>query len=599
MSDSKNKTIKIMKNQYIWFVLMSLFIVTSCDLEESPVATTSKQEVFGTETGLRLYSNSFYNYLPSGNNIVTEDYLSDINARDSRHIFLTEGAFGPTSTTAGWNWGELRNINYFLSNNNFPEVDVSVRNHFNGVARFWRAWFYFDKVVRFGDVPWINEPLDVADPKLYGDRDPRALVMDSVLADLNYAIDNITTSDNSRTRVTRNVALALKSRICLVEASYRKYHPELGLANTANAWFAEAANAAKVLMDEGSFSLYTGAGPEMSYRQLFISPAPVSSEIIFGRSFDVNYNLNHGANWHFHSSTYGVQLSPVRTFINTYLNLDGTPFTELAGFETMTFAEEVKYRDLRLQQSIMMGDYTRIAAGREIASPPNFGYTLTGYHPIKWSLDDVYYDGDTRNDNFISILRFGEVLLNYAEAKAELGTLTDADWAVTIGLLRSRAGITGGLNAKPTIVDTYLQQTFFPSISDPVILEVRRERSIELYLEVSRFTDIRRWRRGELMEMRYNGIYVPEVNQYMDLNEDGIPDVYFFYGDPPPAESRIAGVHYLDVNPGGNRWLSDDTSGELIWLDSQPRKWDDKMYLYPIPEAHRIVNPNLGQNPGW
>lgn len=588
-----------MKNQYMWFILILLFLVSACDLEESPVATTSKDEVFGTETGLRLYANSFYNYLPSGNGIVTEDYMTDINARKDRPIFLTEGAFGPTSSTAGWDWGSLRNINYFLENNNNQNVDVSVRRHYSGMARFWRAWFYFDKVVRFGDVPWINIPLDVSDQQLYGGRDPRELVMDSVLADLNYAIANITSADNSRTRVTRNVALALKSRICLIEASYRKYHPELELAGTANAWFAEAANAAKVLMDEGNFSIYEGLGEDRSYRQLFISQSPVASEIIFGRSFDINYTLNHGANWHYHSSTYGVQLSPVRTFINTYLMLDGTPFTELEDYETMVFSEEVKNRDKRLKQSIMLGDYKRISAGREIPSPPNFGYTLTGYHPIKWCLDDVYYDGDTRNDNFISIFRYAEVLLNYAEAKAELGTLTDTDWAQTIGAIRARAGINGGLNSLPAIVDPYMQQEFFPDISDPVILEVRRERSIELYLEVSRFTDIRRWRRGELMEMEYNGIYVPEVNQLMDLNEDGIPDVYFFYGDPPPVSDRIPGVQYMDVNPGGNRWLSNDTFGEIKWLDSQPRKWEDKMYLYPVPETHRIVNPNLGQNPGW
>jgi starch-binding outer membrane protein, SusD/RagB family len=588
-----------MKNQYLWFLLIFLLVVSSCDLEESPVATTTKQEVFGTETGLRLYANSFYNYMPSGNAIVTEAYLSDINARDNRHIFLTEGAFGPTSSTAGWEWGALRNINYFLENNNHPDVNVSVRRHFNGLARFWRAWFYFDKVVQFGDVPWINIPLDVSDEKLYGGRDPRALVMDSVLADLDYAIAHITGGDPSRTLVTRNVALAMKSRICLVEASYRKYFPELGLANTANAWYEQSAAAAKELMDGGAFSLYTGAGTEMSYRQLFISQAPVASEIIFGRAFDINYNMNHAANWHYHSSTFGVRLSTIRTFINTYLMLDGTPFTEVDGYETMVFSEEVKERDKRLQQTIIMGDYTRISAGRVIPGPPNFGYTLTGYHPIKWSLDDVYYDGDTRNDNFISILRYGEVLLNYAEAKAELGTLTDAEWAQTIGALRSRAGITGGLNVLPTVVDSYMQQTFFPGITDPVILEVRRERGIELYLEVSRFTDIRRWRRGELMEMDYNGIYVPAVNQYMDLNEDGIPDVYFYHGDPPPADDRTAGVYYINVSPGSDRRLSNNTSGELKWLDALPRKWEDKMYLYPIPEAHRIVNPNLGQNPGW
>ena len=517
-----------MRNQNLWLFIALLFILGSCDLEETPIATSSKADIFGTEAGLRLYSNSFYGQLPSGNAIVTEDYLSDVNARSSRHIYLTEGAFNPATSTAGWGWGTLRNINYFLENNIDPEVPERVRQNFNGIARFWRAWFYFEKVKQFGDVPWIDRPLDVGDTdELFGPRDPRAAVMDNVLADLNYAIENITDPDNSRTKVTRDVALAFKSRVCLFEGTWRKYHTDLGLANTADAWLTEAANAAQTLMDENNFSIYTGAGTDMSYRALFTSVSPVASEIIFGRAWDAAFGQNHGANWHYNSSTYGVQLSPVRQFINTYLMLEGTPFTDLEGNETMVFSEEVKDRDKRLQQSIRLGDYKRRSGGREIPGPPDFGYTLTGYHPIKWSLDDEYYDGDTRNDNFISLIRYAEVLLNYAEAKAELGNITDSDWAMTIGLLRARAGITGGLDAVPAEVDTYFQSTFFPGISDPAILEVRRERAIELYLEVSRHTDLRRWKAGELMEMQYRGIWVPEVNQPMDLNEDGNYNVYF------------------------------------------------------------------------
>lgn len=589
----------IMINKYLWFIVSILFVASSCDLEELPKATTTESEIFGTVTGLNLYSNSFYDYLPSGNGIVTEDYMTDINARKDRPIFLTQGAYSATSTSSGWDWGSLRNINFFLANNNSNDVDKSIRDHYNGLARFWRAWFYFDKVIRFGDVPWIGEPLEVDDPALYGPRDPRTLVMDSVLLDLDFAIANINDSDPSRTKVTRDVALALKSRVCLVEGTFRKYHPQLDLVNTANKWLTESINSSEVIMDEGNFRVYNDAGTDNSYRELFISQSPVISEIIFGRAFSTEYDLNHGANWHYHSSTYGVQLSPIRTFINTYLMLDGTPFTEVDDYEKMPFHEEVKDRDKRLKQSIVLGDYERISAGKKVAWPPNFGYTLTGYHPIKWCLDDVYYDGDTRNDNFLSIFRYAEILLNYAEARAELGTLTDEDWAKTVGALRARAGITVGLETKPVIADSYLQENFFPNISDPTILEIRRERSIELYLEVSRFTDILRWRRGELMEMEYNGIYVSKANEFIDLNQDGVFDVYFYYGDSPTSDERLPGVNYIDINPGGTRTLSNGTYGEIKWLDNQPRTWEDKMYLYPIPETHRLVNPDLGQNPGW
>src|SRR5690606_12629752 len=206
-----------MKTGYLLVFVIGLQWITSCDLEELPVATTTKDQIFGTEAGLNLYANSFYDALPSGNDIVTEDYMSDINARKDRTEFLTEGAFGPNTTDAGWDWGDLRNINFFLENNVDEAVSFATRQHYNGLARFWRAWFYIEKVKRFGDVPWINEPMDVDDPRLFSGRDPRTLVMDSIMADLNYAIAHIGDNDPSRTMVTRDVALAFKSRICLYE----------------------------------------------------------------------------------------------------------------------------------------------------------------------------------------------------------------------------------------------------------------------------------------------------------------------------------------------------------------------------------------------
>ena len=266
------------------------------------------------------------------------------------------------------------------------------------------------------------------------------------------------------------------------------------------------------------------------------------------------------------------------------------------------FTEETQNRDGRLQQTIRMGNYKRTNGGAQEAAPPVFSYTYTGYQPIKWTLDDVYYDGGTRNDNSISIIRYGEVLLNYAEAKAELGTLTDADWAKTIGALRARAGITGGLTTKPTTVDTYLQSNYFPDISDPVLLEIRRERGIELAWEGLRFADLIRWKHGELLTMRWNGFYVPELNKAMDLNEDGKNDVLFYKGTAPTA---IPGVTFINVSPtlsNGSvnpQRLSNDTYGEITWLNNITRKWEDKKYLYPIPTADLLINPKLGQNPGW
>ena len=588
-----------MKQQYLWFLLLSVLLVR-CDLEEIPVSTASKSAVFGSQQGLDLYANSFYSILPG--RATNLDAMADYMAVKTVPTFVQQGSFAP-NLSSGWTWTDLRNVNYFIANCNDPAVPLDVRKNYIGIAKFFRAYFYFEKVKRFGDVPWIGKPLDVTDPILYGPRDPRKLVLDSILTDIDYACANIkSTSDATRSLVTKYVAYALKSRICLFEGTFRKYHTELNLQNTAATWLDYSAVAAKKVMDEGGYSIYTTGGPGKSYRAVFTSPLPVASEVMLSAICDLTLSVLNDANWYWTSGTYGDKASFTRTFINTYLNTDGTPFTNNAAYPTMLFKDEVKNRDLRLKQTIRLGDYKRLSGGVQVPAPPLFSYTFTGYMPIKWTLDDMYYDTRDLNNNSISEFRYAEVLLNYAEAKAELGTLTDAEWASTIGVLRTRGGITGGITAKPTVMDPYLVTNYFPGISDPVILEVRRERGIELCLEGFRFSDILRWKRGELMNQEWNGFYVPALVTPMDLNEDGILDVAFYQGTKPsPA---VSGVTYVDVSAlvsgkVNTQLLKNGNSGELTWMNSITRKWEDKMYYYPIPPTDIITNPQLTQNAGW
>ncbi|MCH5686827.1 RagB/SusD family nutrient uptake outer membrane protein [Niabella sp. W65] len=360
-----------------------------------------------------------------------------------------------------------------------PAVPEATRNNYLGIARYFRAYFYWDKVKRFGDVPWIGKALDIDDPLLTAGRDKRERVMDSVLADLDFACNNIiTTNDASRTTITKWVAHAFKSRVCLFEGTFRKYHTELNLTGTAAKWLNEAASAADQIIRNGGFSLNTAGGAGASYRQIFTSNTPLANEVLQAAVADVNLGVLNEANWWWTSGTYGAKASFIRTFINTYLKLDGTPFTNDPNYSTMLFKDEVKNRDLRLKQTIRLGDYKRISNGQQVPAPPVFSYTFTGYQPIKWTLDDMAFDAGALNTNAIALFRYAEVLLNYAEAKAELGTLTDADWALTVGALRSRAGITGGLTAKPLTADPYLVANYFPGITDPAILEVRRKEEL-------------------------------------------------------------------------------------------------------------------------
>jgi len=577
---------------------LTLVSVAACELDEMPVATATNQAIFGSASGMELYVNSFYDNLPTPyDGVFAIDNTSDFVARNGVDDYLAPNALSPI-TSSGWSWSNLRNINYFIEN--AEGSTVSGKEHYIGVARFFRALFYFDKVKRFGDVPWIDRTIEVSDTlTLKAPRDSRFDVMDRVLEDLDYAIEHITlTSDPSSTRITQNVARAYKTRICLYEASFRKYHTDYNMQSTAAAWYQEVVDAANAIT---GFTLHEGPNPELSYRELFITRIPYADETILAVVLDPTLQVFSSANRRFISPTYGSRPSLTRQFVNTYLKLDGTPFTADPNYRTMPFVDEVKSRDLRLKQTIRLGDYHRTENGVPVVAPPNFSQSYTGYQPIKWCYDERFpYDDESRNDNAHIVMRWGEVLLNKAEALTELGQMNNAEWTATIGALRRRAGITGPtLTTMPTQADPYLVSYYLGKFTDPVLLEVMRERTIELAFEGLRPDDLKRWHIGELFEEApMNGIYVAKLGE-QDLNGDGIMDVCFYQGTAPAPSNPS--VVMVDVSPStavGRRWLSNGTYGELIYNPGE-RQWEDKKYLYPIPQADLERNPNLGQNPGW
>lgn len=586
-----------MKKLIYIFIGICLFM-WACDMEETPKSKIAAGPVFGTETGLEMYSNSFYNTFSSSTSLYTTSYYIAVNGVIK---YLTENGFS-AEESGGWNWWTLRNINYFIVNCNNPNVKESTRNHYLGIARFFRAYFYFNMMKRFGDLPWINHPIDVNEELLYAKRDPRTLIVDSIKADLDFAIKNITVSkDPTASTITSSVAAAMKSRVCLWEGSFRKYHTEAKLESTANQWFREAVDAASMVMKSG-YSIYTGDGFEKSYRKLFLSQKPVSSEVLYAVTFNGSMGVTHASNRIWTSVTFGSSASLTRSFVKTYLMRDGTPFTDIPGSNEFSFPMECKERDTRLAQTIRTPGFTRINSGKQVATAPDYAMAITGYHTCKFTLDDVQYDNVDICDNNVILFRYAEVLLNYAEAKAELGTLTDADWAATIGVLRARGGITGGLKSKPQKTDGYMQQRFFPNISDPTLLEIRRERAIELCFEGFSWSDVCRWKAGDLMTKDWDGIYIPELDVPYDMNEDGKPDVCFTK-NLTPGET-VPGVYYLYVgktleNGANNNAQLQDDGHTLVFMKDQKRVWHDKLYFYPIPANDLVMNPNLEQNPGW
>ena len=596
------------------FVVLGLMAV-SCDLTESPQAEAGRAIVFGDEAGLRNYVYGFYNYLPDNGSAHRINVMHDHSAKTSIGTY-EQGAY-TTSTSTSWSWSSIRNVNYFIQYNTDPAVPETVRNNYTGIARMFRAYLYYDKLVTYGRVPWIDKPLDPTDEDLYKTQDSRDVIIRHIMEDLDYAAENITVTGITPYSNTVNkwTALALKSRICLFEGTFRKYHANgstygsqylEGCTITANELLQAAADAALQVMNDGPYKLHTGTvyedGGRGAYRDLFISDNPVTEEVMLAFTQNRDLSVLGEANWYYNSTSYGPHLSMTRSFAKTYLNADGSIYNEKNAAGYKSFAEETTGRDARLCQTIRGADYTRKdKSGAFVRTAPDMSLSLTGYQYTKYVMDDSGYDNGRTNDNDVPLLRFAEVLLNYAEAKAELGTITADDWSRTIGALRRRAGITGGdLDQLPTVVDTYLQQTFYPNVSSPVILEVRRERAIELILEGFRMNDLKRWACGsDWQTVPWDGVYIPGLDRPVDLNGDGVIDLYVTADADYQKSGQYKSVAMILNKEQKAVQVADDPAGGYLLGYELPRKWNDNMYLYPVPENVILKNDALKQNPGW
>ena len=590
----------------IFFLLYAAAVLPGCKklLDKEPIASLTSDKVFENANNMALYANSFYvDQIPSAITIATGDNLSDYISGNN-----IPGLMSPSTnpnnvsglpstspnTVSAWSWSALRNINYFLDNyNNNTDIPEATRNSFAGIARYFRALFYFGMVKQYGDVPWYSHALGIGDSTLYKSTDPRAMVMDSILADLDFAIVNVPADkDNSASTITKWVALALKSKVCLFEGTFRKYHTELKLTASANEFLSKSMDASLEIINSGSYKLHSTGKPASDYRDLFTTEVPWSDEVILATAYSNSLKLWSQLNQYFTSPTLGNRSGLNKQFVDTYLNGDGSRFTDQPSFDTISFVNETANRDLRLQQSIRCNKYKRLDGS---PAPPDYAYTFTGYQILKYTLDDKNLDFKSQNNNSIPIFRYAEILLNYAEAKAELGQLTVEDWNNTIKLIRARAGIAN--TNYPTTADPYLIKIYFPNISDPALLEIRRERGVELLCEGLRFDDIRRWKAGYLMEMPYLGVYVPQMNTLYDMNGDGVKNVAFVTAAPP---TPVTGVSYYLIN---NSFVSltNGSYGNIHWLANydETRKWDDKFYYYPIPTDQLVLNPKLTQSPGW
>ncbi len=578
-----------MKNRlYILLFTLGVTLLTSCfKLDEVPLSQLSPYTYFSNANELELYSNRFYS-----DNFPTAEFIYGDNADAIIITQLDDAVSGQRtvpSTGSGWSWSQLRSINYLLENSKNTS-DATVRNRYNALARFFRGYFYFSKLTRFGEVPWFDTVLRSDDPLLFKKRDSRDLIADSIISDLKYAVDYLPADKQNVYKVNKWAALALLSRVALFEGTYRKYHGIAGYEKYLNICIEASAG----LIDNGGYTLYaSGIAP---YRDLFATTTTTSQEVILARDYSREVNLPNNVQNYCNSSAQG-RPGLSKTFVNSYLMSDGSRFTDIPGYGVKTFSEETQNRDPRLSQTIRTPGYTRIGSSTPVA--PNLAFTSTGYYLIKYTMEP---NNDSYNNSItdMPLFRIAEVYLNYAEAKAESGTLTQADLDKTVNLIRGRVKMPSlnmaTANATP---DPYLlsSTTGYPGVTGAnvgVILEIRRERSVELIMEGFRYNDMMRWKAGKLFEKPFLGAYFPGPGDY-DLNGDGTIDVCLYQGTQPPSSATL----FLRI--GSDIVLTNGTSGNILVHGNISRTWrEDRDYLYPIPsEEINLSNGTLKQNPNW
>lgn len=599
-----------MKNiNYSLFASLILLLGTACNdefLDRFPETSIGKENFFNSEEDLAIYINNLYDF-PGWGLYVADGYNTTDNASNTGNTELkTMMTTDPNASTvtSGWNWGELRTINFFLENFDKADIPQEALDHFEGLARFFRARFYIEKVKRYSDVPWYDQVLNTDDEEaLYKGRDSRSMVVDRIFEDFQFAVDHIR-ADQPDGAVNQWVAMTFMARFALYEGTYRKYHPELELQSSADAYLQSARDLAQQIMDSGRYSLYTTGNPDQDYHDLFVNANLNGNPEVILNNIAISELKNSGNS----GTIFGnYETSPSKDLLQTYLMDDGSFYTEQPGYEDNLFVEEFANRDKRLSQTYAYPGWELIRTGTYAQGGGIYVQQLaknfSGYHQIKGYVNSR--EQEVINNVDVPVLRYAEVLLIYAEAQAELGTLDQSILDATVNLIRERVGMP---SLTMDAVSEPVQQARYPGISDPLLLEIRRERRIELAMEGFRFDDLMRWGAGHLLEQEPQGLYFPGLGKY-DLTGDGVADIILIDQNEsiPTGEDKelnangVPLIYYRTGLQGTDAgvYLSEGTSGTVETIRERGTFIDPKYYYRPIPQTHVTVNPALTQIFGW
>lgn len=559
---------------YILLSVAALLSFSSCNddfLDRMPKDEMTDDNFWQTEEHLVQVANTFTAALQGKYWLNITEIMADSAPWAVTTAFRTIGAGNFTTETSQINslwvtaYTGIGRVNYFLNNYNRAEtVKEEIRERYAAEAYFYRAYNYWVLTSYFGDVPYITDELSVESPDVYRGRDPRKTVIENVTKDLEDHYKNlpeyIPAASSEFGRVSQCAALALLSRIYLYNGMYE-----------------EAADAAERAMNNSYHELYSTGNPDVDYVNLFnytgrASRNAANKETLL--AFVYNYDLGEAARQSHNLSRECwvpgdyARFVPTNSMIEAYLTKDGQIWDPST---VDTYEDVFKDRDPRMVQSILApgtpweggksGDLLstddKIYTYPLLTNNKTAAMTYSGYYMRKYvEPSTVKYVG--HDDNDLVMLRYAEVLLNYAEAKEMLGQLTQADLDKSINLLRDRVGM------------VHMKLSQLPAGSD-IRTEIQRERRIELFFEGHRYFDIIRWKQGHILGEDLLGVN----KRWLD-------------------QSRLAVDLDKDLT-----WQTKD--GQQYLLIETGRTFNpDKHYLLPIPFKQMQLNPNLApQNPGW
>ena len=556
--------------------MAGMVLFTSCDLlNNDPYDSFTKNNFFTSETNVEMYTNYFYNEFSAygTGGASGEFYFNTLNDNQAVTGLTTWSFKNPGASDGTWNacYQEIRRANILLENiDQVPFQREADKQYYIALARLYRGWQHFCLVRKFGDCYWVDKTLTKADEDiLYGPRHNRNEVMDKILEDFNFAVANMGDKNaSSRTAYNVHVANAIKSRVCLFEGTYAKYHQKDNAR--AEKYLNEAIKASEALINNGQFALTPGAeGYRANYNSLNLAG---NTEMIMYKKYELGI-LYHATQDYCCGSTQTNGLS--KAAFNAYLMKDGgLPTGEdkgVLGTEGYDAGKPVIYhlleaRDPRLAQQIdgylgYVGNGRKRYEGMPGQETVAENTVSTGYGILKFdepATPGQYRQATNGNSTDGPIFWLAEIILNAAEANAELGNQSGAEKYVN--MLRARAGMPN-LKLQNDPANNM-------GVSD-LIWEVRRERRVELMFDLNdRYWSLIRWHQLDKLD----------TQKYPDQTKGAWIDASW------PID--LASVK-LDAN------------GYIDCQTKDPRVFEEKHYLAPIPTGQIALNPAIGQNPGW